>query len=658
MKSIACLATCAGVVAGCCCPQKAEKGQVTVASSDGRNEIRLSLGAKDMTYEVLRDGIILVAKTPINMTVNGRDLFRAGAAETASVTFETRAGRETADVYKKDFLDLAANEAFVDFGAWGVRLVARDDGVAYRFETRFKSEIIVDGETASVTIPAQDAVTWANFGEDIGCEETVPRRVVAKDLKDDMIYLPFVYALGGKTVAVTESNVRAYPIWDLRPAKETTGEGVALTAVFAPRPTKTERRERHTCVLEVAHDLAKVAGARTFPWRTFILADAPSKLCEADIVAALAEPRDKKADFSWVKPGKVAWDWWNAWDNQGEAKGCTTKGYERFIDFAAKNGVEYVILDEGWSEHLNIWKFHPNVDVPHLIRYGEERGVGIILWMAWSFVEGDEARVAEHFAKLGAKGFKVDFMDRGDEAVAVFLETFAKACAKNKMLVDYHGIYRPTGMQREYPNIVNYEGIHGLEQMKWYDPSIDMMANDVRAAFLRMTAGPMDYTPGAMDNYVIGQYRGSGTNPGSVGTRCHQMAMMAAYEAPLQMLSDAPTKYERNMESFSFMAKVPTVWSKTVGLGGSPDNFFAVAREAKDGVWYASAIGNADAHDVTIDTSFLGAGAWTAEIFRDAPDSDKHPTAYVHETKRVQSGDRLAFHLAPGGGFIVRFEGK
>ena len=406
-------------------------------------------------------------------------------------------------------------------------------------------------------------------------------------------------------------------------------------------------------VKESAKDLAKCDGERTFPWRTFILVDQPAKLCEADIVAALAEPMDDDADFSWVKPGKVAWDWWNAWDNKGGA-GCTTKGYERFIDFAAKNGVEYVIFDEGWSEHLNIWKFHPNVDVPHLIKYAEKKGVGIILWMAWSFVEGDEDHVAEYFAKLGAKGFKVDFMDRGDAGIAVFLEKFAEACAKNKMLVDYHGVYRPTGLQREYPNVLNYEGIHGLEQMKWFG-GYDMMANDVRASFLRMTAGPMDYTPGAMDNYVIGQYKGNGNNPGSIGTRAHQMAMMAAYEAPLQMLSDAPTKYEKNMECFSFMAKVPTVWSKTVGLGGCPDSLFAVAREAKDGAWYAAALGNASAQDFTLDTKFLGEGTWKAEIFRDAPTCDAEPTKYVHETKTVKAGDKLPFHLAKGGGFIVKF---
>ena len=275
--------------------------------------------------------------------------------------------------------------------------------------------------------------------------------------------------------------------------------------------------------------------------------------------------------------------------------------------------------------------------------------------MAWGQIVGDEDRVASHFAKLGAKGFKVDFMDRGDAVAERFLWDFAEACYRNKMLIDYHGAHRPTGMSRAYPNVLNYEGIHGLEQMKWNKGAYDMMANDVRASYLRMSAGPMDYTPGAMDNYVIGQYKGNNNNPGSVGTRCHQMAMMAAYESPLQMLSDSPTKYEKNMESFSFMAKVPTVWADTVGLGGCPDSYFAVARKSHDGAWYAAAIGNASEHDVVIDASFLGKGAWKAEIFRDAADSNAKPASYVHEKKTVKAGDKLTFHLAKGGGFIVKF---
>ncbi|MBO7654559.1 MAG: glycoside hydrolase family 97 catalytic domain-containing protein, partial [Kiritimatiellae bacterium] len=381
-----------------------------------------------------------------------------------------------------------------------------------------------------------------------------------------------------------------------------------------------------------------------------------AKLCESDLVWALAPAQDKDADFSWVKPGKVAWDWWNDYGHKGKA-GCNTGTYERFIDFAAANGLEYVIFDAGWSDGLNIWKYNPQVDVPYLIDYAGKKGVGVILWMAWSEVCGNEERVAEHFSKLGAKGFKVDFMDRGDAGVARFLERFAAICAKHRMHLDYHGVSRPNGLHRRYPNLLNYEGIHGLEQMKWFKgDEYGMLYNDVAACYLRMSAGPMDYTPGAMINFGVGSgRRGSNRTPGSLGTRARQMAMMALYEAPLQMFCDSTEHYEANRESVTFMAKIPTVWKRTIGLAGTPDTMFVAARETRDGAWYAGGIAAIWAPDVELDTAFLGDGEWTAEIFRDAGDAHGDAEKYVHETRTVKSGVKLPFHMAPGGGFIVRF---
>ena len=639
------------------------------------NSIRLY--AEPLSYEVLKDGVVVVPRTEIDLCVDGAAL--AKGAKVAGV--ETRAPLACVEssirktpVYKKRGISDARNEALVKFGDFGVRLVARPDGVAYRMELARSGAIT--HEQADLTVP-KTARCWFNrTGRgSLGCEETVPEFADGAALKTDggkAFYLPFVYSAGGKTVAVTDSGVKDYPVWNFGDVEETEA-GMKLKALFAKHPKKTIRAGgsekdaklgkggRWVRVAETEDFLVKADSPRALPWRTFILADSPSGLCGADIVYALAEPADASADFSWVKPGKVAWDWWNAFDNKGDPQGCTTATYRRFIDFAAANGVEYVIFDEGWSARLDIWKYSPAVDVPALIDYAEKKGVGIILWMAWAQVYGDEAHVAAHFAKLGAKGFKVDFMDRADAEVAAFLEKFAAECAKNRMLVDYHGAYRPTGLHRKYPNVVNYEGIHGLEQMKWGSVDKDMPMNDVAAFFLRMTAGPMDYTPGAMDNYPVGRYRGDSTNPGSVGTRAHQMALMALYEAPLQMLCDSPTKYEKNMECFSFMAKTPVVWDATVGLGGCPESYAAVARRAKDGSWYAAAITNRDARDIEIATDFLaesadgGTDGWKAEIFRDADASADEPAKYVHETRFVKAGEKLTFHAAPGGGFIVRF---
>ena len=663
------------VLSGCCFWGEGEKEPVGAVSPDGKNEIRL--WTNPLAYEVRRGGTVVVAKSEIGMKVDGKCLNCGGEdAPAPIVERHVVSGTVETPVYKKNRIDLSGNEAFVDFGDWGVRLAARNDGVAYRFETKMPGRIKVNCEKATVNVPDTGARSCCYRTDRFGCEESVPKIGPAGKITNEgegkgLVYLPFTYSLADDTtVAVTDADVRDYPVWYLK--RTAGGADVGFNSVFAGWPKKTHRAGgwnakkaipsggRWIVVDEHADYLVETEGTRTFPWRAFILGDAPKALCESDLVQALSAPR-ANLDFSWVKPGKVAWDWWNAFDNQGD-KGCNTKTYERFIDFAAKTGVEYVIFDEGWSETLNIWKFHKDVDVPHLIDYASKKGVGIILWMAWAQVVGEEEKVASHFAKLGAKGFKVDFMDRGDAEVERFLWKFADACARNHMVIDYHGAHRPTGMSRAYPNVLNYEGVHGLEQMKWFSGQDDFMENDVAAFFVRQAAGPMDYTPGAMDNYPIGGYPkksesfNPSVNPGSVGTRCHQMAMMALYEAPLQMLSDSPTKYERNMECFSFMAATPVVWADTVGLGGCPRKFAAAARKSKDGSWYAAAINSSEARDYEFDTSFLGDGKWTVEIFRDAADADAVPTHYVHEQgKTVKAGEKMLLRMARGGGFVMRF---
>ena len=661
----------AGVLAlsGCCFRGDSWEASVVVVSPDGKNEIRL--WTDPLSYEVARGGAVLIPRTEVGLTVDG---VRLKPGTVRDVRTEKRSGSLKTPIYKKASVDLAANETLVSFGPWGLRLVARDDGVAYRFETSFPGRITVNGEIAGISLPSSTE-TYVNYcwgdwrGDPLqNSWESVTGKMKASEIATPtnvIAYLPLAFrGADGTAVCVTEADLVDYPGWNLRVAPSS--PDVLLRGEFARYPKKTAyhetgemsetKRLRAQRVLSREDYLVRTDGTRTFPWRCFMIAKDFSKLVESDLVRALASP-SRIADTAWIRPGKVAWDWWNAMDNQGEEKGCTTRTYERFIDFAAKNGVGYVIFDEGWSRKLNVWECNPQVDVPHLIRYANARGVGIILWMAWAQVVGDEERVASHFARLGAKGFKVDFMDRDDAACVNFLWKFAEACAKEKMLVDYHGMFKPTGMERTWPNVLNFEGIHGLEQMKWYSAKWDMMASDVRSYFIRMSAGPMDYTPGAMDNYPVGSkelYRGTYTNPGSLGTRCRQMAMMTLYEAPLQMLADSPTKYERNMECFSYMAGVPDTWDETVALEGDPDCMCACARRSGE-TWYAAGMTNADAREFVLDTSFLGAGAWEAEIFRDAADSDENPTHYVHERRKVRVGERLAFAMSSGGGFTARF---
>ena len=662
------LAAVFGLIAGC---RAHEVGatDVVVVSPDGRNEIRF--WDVPLSYSVVRDGVEVVSKSTIGLKIDGKFLV---PSVPRCMRKEVRSGSVVGPVYKKAKIDLTANETTVDFGDWAVRLVARNDGVAYRFETKRPDEISVDSEIANVSFPQVDVKGAFHATCKYGCEETPARFDVLSSLAtNEFAYLPAAFLVNGKFVVVTESDVCDYPVWNLSARGE---------SVFARFPAETYRsglagwdasipcakRARWEVVKRRADYLVKTKGTRTFPWRTFILADSPADVISADIVQALARPAEKGVDFSWVKPGKVTWEWWNAWDNIGDplkggADGCTTETYRRFFDLAAEYGVEYVIFDEGWSKKLDIWHLNENVDLKGLIAYGNKKGVGTILWMAWGQIVGDEERVAREFAKMGVKGFKVDFMDRGDAACERFYWDFARACAKYNLVVDYHGAHRPTGLSRAYPNVLNYEGVHGLEQMKFYKGQ-DVLANDVAICFTRMSAGPMDYTPGAMDNYPVGKYpplaeKDVYTNPGSIGTRCRQMAMMVLYEAPLQMLCDSVKKYRANAECFEFMAATPVVWDDTIGLGGMPWTYAAIARKAKDGSWYAAAITDKEGRDIVIDTSFLGEGKWAAEIFRDAPDADVSPTKYIHLTgKPIRDGEKMLVWVAPGGGFVMKFTRK
>ena len=650
-----------------CASIETVKPIATVASPDGSNEIRLY--TEPLSYEVLRNGAVLVKRSEIGLKVDGKSIAEGATLIKVKLDYERK--YIPARVYKKSYVCMNQDSAYADFGDWGVRIVARNDGVAYRFELRRKDEVTVDCEKMELNLDSR-LKTLAYHTDRFGCEEVMPKSGSVGEITTegkDMVYLPLVVSKGKTTFAVSDTDVRDYPTMYLK--KDVSGK---LRGEFAKWPKRVyraggwdwkkpiEKRGRWEVVAETEDYLVKTKGKRTLPWRTFSIASNPSGLVECDINWALAKPA--KGPFGWVKPGKVAWDWWNAFDNLGES-GCNTKVYERFIDFAAKHKVEYVIFDEGWSETLNIWKYSKNVDVPHLVEYGKERGVGIILWMAWGQIVGEEAKVAEEFAKLGVKGFKVDFMDRGDAQVERFMWKFAEECAKQKLLIAYHGVHHPNGLQRTFENVVNYEAIHGLEQMKFFCGQ-NMVFNDVAAVFGRLSAGPMDYTPGAMDNYELGTYPASDgftedsvndkfyINPGSLGTRAHQMAMMVAYEAPLQMLSDSPTKYEQNAECFKFMAKTPVVWANAKGLGGGPESYVALARRAREKrpTWYVGVINGDKGRTIELDLSFLSYGKWRLEYFADVKNGK--PTEYEHKTITINHSEKPKIYLAPGGGYVAK----
>ena len=652
---------------------------VSVTSPDGKNEIRLDTDPV-LSYTVLRGGTALTAPAPIALEVAGKGVLGGAGLKIVSKTPVNRSGTLRTPVYKKASIDETARGVRVSFGAWAVDLVARNDGVAYRFATAYGTNVItVVSERAPLVFASADQTVYAApnqiaaVGDPLQCswQGVYAKRTVKdapkdfSDPKNGLWYAPltFVYP-DGKAMCVTESDLRSYPGWNF----QGTADGKSLKALFAAYPKRTAHADRgrdvfsdqplrYQRVLAREGFLARTAGSRTFPWRAFLLADTLPELVEGDLVYALASP-NALGDVSWVKPGKVAWDWWNGWNVTGVdfRAGINTRTYEYYIDFASKAGLEYVILDEGWSERLRILDMNPAVDVPHLIRYGAERNVGVILWAAWSQFLGREEQVIARYAKMGAKGFKVDFLDRDDQAVLDSIERISRLCARHRMVLVWHGMFKPTGLQRTYPNILNFEGVRGLETLRSRAEEA-FPEKDCMLVFTRMLAGPMDYTPGAMRNFCRGCYKPTPSLPGSYGTRVHQMALMTLFEAPVQMLCDSPTQYMRNMDCFRFMASVPVTWDATVALGGEMDAFAALARRAGD-TWYVAAIGNWDRRTLSIDTAFLGEGSWTAEIFADGVNADRDAVDYVHTTRVVSAGEKLAITLMPGGGWTARFTRK
>jgi alpha-glucosidase len=373
---------------------------------------------------------------------------------------------------------------------------------------------------------------------------------------------------------------------------------------------------------------------------------------ESNLTYQLARPQAIN-NTDWIKPGKVAWDWYNANNIYGVdfESGLNTATYKYYLDFASKNGIEYVILDEGWTKSTTeILDFNPDIDVPELIRYGKEKGVDLILWVLWKPLDANLDQILETYKSWGVKGVKVDFMQRNDQYMVSSYERIAKKCAELELLVDFHGAFKPSGLRRVYPNVINYEGVKGSENNKW---SSDITPqHNVTIPFIRMAAGPMDYTPGAMSNEHLKNYKTSFERPMSIGTRAHQVAMYVVYEAPLQMMCESPSRYYKEQESVDFIVQIPTLWDETVVLHGSIGNYIAVARRKGDN-WYLGAMTNSTARELDFDLSFLQEGTYKMEVFKDGVNAGRFAEDYAIETAEVNRNSKVSAKMAEGGGWTA-----
>ncbi|HQE33940.1 MAG TPA: glycoside hydrolase family 97 protein [Flavobacterium alvei] len=634
-----------------------KKQDFVLTSPNGKIQVTIAI-TDIITWTILHQKEVVLTPSTMSLTLDKNEVLGQNSVLLNSKREKVNTSFES-PFYKKSAIKNQYNLLLLNFkNDFSIEYRAFDDGVAYRFITKKKKDITVKSEEVSLNFD-QDYSTLMPYVRDLrnpkdpyisSFESHYENKKISEFAKDTLAFLPFLIDYKNHKKAVfLEANLEDYPGLFVTHNKTKTG----FEARFSNYPLQEKNggfNFLNKLITQRANYLVVTKGSRNFPWRIMVISENDKDLANNDMVQKLSEP-SKIKDISWIKPGKVAWDWWNDWNiyNVSFQAGINTETYKYYIDFASKNKVEYIVLDEGWSVETNIMEHNPKVDLNALIAYGKEKNVDIILWSSWMALHENTKAIFKNYANLGVKGFKVDFLDRDDAKMVNSVYEIAQKAADYKLLLDFHGMYKPTGIQRTFPNILNFEGVKGMENNKW-TPNDDVPTYDCSIPFIRMMAGPMDYTPGAMRNATKSEFKPSHSNPVSQGTRCHQLALYTIFEAPLQMMADSPTAYMKEQESTDFIAKIPTVFDETVALYGEVGKYIAIARK-KESKWYLGAITNWNARDITIDFSFLEKGKqFEAEIFSDGLNADKAAQDYKKEIVTVNSSTKLTYHLASGGG--------
>lgn len=548
------------------------------------------------------------------------------------------------------------NQLLLKFrGGYSIEFRAFDNGFAYRFITDRKGEMEVKNETFGLHFPGDYLLHMQQPGGFKTSYEEEYRHVESKEWKesDRMALLPLLIDTRKDCkILFSESDLSDYPGMFLKSRGAN-----SVKAVFPRVPLEFgEDGDRSQKILKEADYIARTEGKRNFPWRYFVIAPNDGDLIENTMTLQLAE-KNVLDDTSWIKPGQASWEWWNGATPYGPdvnfEAGCNLDTYKYFIDFAAHYGIPYIIMDEGWAMSTrDPYTPNPKVDVHELIRYGKEKNVGIVLWLTWLTVENNFG-LFETFEKWGVKGVKIDFMDRSDQWMVNFYERVAKEAAKHHLLVDFHGSFKPSGLEYKYPNVISYEGVRGMEQMGGCRPD-----NSVYLPFIRNAVGPMDYTPGAMLSMQPEVYRSERPNSASIGTRAYQMALFVIFESGLQMMADNPTLYYRNDECTRFLTQVPQTWDETIALKAKVGEYVIVAKR-KGEKWYIGGMTNNQQKERTFDIAldFLPEGkACKITSFEDGINANRQAMDYRKKEQTLKKGDILHVRMARNGGFAAVIE--
>ena len=620
-----------------------------ISSPDNKISVTVNVGT-DIKWSATREGKEIINNSKIAMILaDGKILGENAKVRKASVSQLNDIIRPVVANKRSEIPDNCYILTISFVSGFSIEFRAFNDGVAYRFKTSMKDEITVKNEISELVFPA-GSHSWYPLETSFMShnERTFIYSSLDTLVKKHLASLPTLFQVNGVDVLVTESDIEDYPgMWLIG------GGSGKMSGTWSKYPdTEKLTRDRDLYVTSTKDFIAKTSGTRTFPWRVFVIAPSDVKLLESDMVYKLAPP-NKIEDTKWIKPGHVAWDWWNANNVYGVdfKSGINNETYKYYIDFASKNGIEYIILDEGWYKRGTVLESVPDINIPELCKYGESKHVGIIVWVVWkTFWDKIDDAVAL-YENWGIKGVKVDFMQRDDQKVVNFYLEAARKTAEHHLLIDFHGAYKPDGLGRTWPNALTREGVKGMENDKW---SRDINPDhDVTIPFTRMVAGPMDYTPGAMINMDRANFTPNFTRPESQGTRAHQVALYVIYESPLQMLSDSPSNYMKEQETTDFIVKIPTVWDDIIGIDGKVGDYLLLARRSGK-EWFVGAITDWTGRDMDLDLSFLPSGKYSIDIFQDGINADRYAGDYKHLKTSVKSGDKMKIHLAPGGGWTAR----
>ncbi len=632
--------------------QQAHAQPFEITSPDGRIQLAVSV-EEGISWSASLDGKVIIEKAEVGMDFStgpdfgARPRLKGHEEKSFSSMIYPAVPHKDAEI-RDEFVQLSLT--FEE--GYQLNFRAYNDGVAYQFADNSKSGRKVMSEQMSLAFPAG---TRSLFPQEESMyshnERLYPDKALAEISSDEFCSLPVLFITDNAKVLFTETALHDYPGMFVRGNGNTTVDALFPKFVLEAVDSK-EGPDRNQTITKEADYIADVSGERAYPWRVFIISDDDRTFVESNLTFQLARPQAID-NTEWIRPGRVAWDWYNANNIYGVGfrSGLNTATYKYYIDFAAANGIEYVILDEGWTKSTtNILHFNPDMDVQELIRYGKEKGVGIILWVLWKPLDANLVEILETYKSWGAKGIKVDFMQRNDQYMVSSYERIARECARLELLADFHGAFKPCGLRRVYPNVVNFEGVKGAENNKW---SKDITPpHNVTLPFIRMAAGPMDYTPGAMANAQEANYAIRFERPMSLGTRTHQVAMYVVYEAPLQMLCESPSRYYEEQETVDFIVQIPTTWDETVALHGSVGNYIALARRKGD-KWFLGAMTNWEPRELELSLSFLGEGPYTMEVFKDGINADRFAEDYQRETLEVDGNSTITAKMGPGGGWAA-----